>query len=131
MRRDAWKLKNKEIEKLSEPGRYADGNCLYLRVSDSRTKSWVLIWKRDGRRREMGLGSYPIVTLSEAREQAGECLKLLSQGVDPLDRRNAQKAAKRSEAAKAKTFQECAFESLLFYKCLYNAYGRHMKSKVA
>ena len=43
--------------KTAKPGRYGDGVGLYLEVAKGGGKSWVFMWKRNGRRRAMGLGS--------------------------------------------------------------------------
>ncbi len=45
-----------KVAKLNEPGRYADGNGLYLQVSEWRTKAWLFRFERGGRERQMGLG---------------------------------------------------------------------------
>jgi hypothetical protein len=55
------------------PGKYEDGGGLRLVVSKLGAKKWVLRFTIDGRRREMGLGSYPDVTLADARAKASEC----------------------------------------------------------
>jgi hypothetical protein len=41
-----------------KPGRHSDGAGLYLNVSATGAKSWILMWKVAGKRREMGLGSF-------------------------------------------------------------------------
>ncbi len=53
-----------------KPGRYCDGHGLYLNVIPSGARSWVQRIVIQGRRRELGLGGYPLVSLSEAREVA-------------------------------------------------------------
>ena len=58
------------IRNLKRPGRYADGNGLYLVVDDSGAKRWTLRTVVLGRRRDIGLGSVRLVSLAEAREQA-------------------------------------------------------------
>ncbi len=85
-------------EKL-KPGRHSDGGGLYLNVSPTGTKSWLFMWVRDGKRREMGLGAYPTVSLSRVRTKAAECRLAVSDGRDPI-------AEKRKEAEP--TFGECA-----------------------
>jgi hypothetical protein len=50
------KLTKAIIEALKEPGRYADGDGLYLKVSPSGGKSWVLRIQIKGTRRDIGLG---------------------------------------------------------------------------
>ncbi|MCY4598596.1 MAG: Arm DNA-binding domain-containing protein, partial [Acidobacteria bacterium] len=52
------------------PGRYCDGQGLYLFVQPSGTRSWVQRLVVRGRRQELGLGSALLVPLSEAREKA-------------------------------------------------------------
>ena len=66
------------------PGRYADGNGLYLFVQPSGTRSWIQRLVVRGRRRELGLGSLALVSLAEAREKALANRKLARQGGDPL-----------------------------------------------
>ena len=52
----------------------ARGGGLYLNVTSTGTKSWLFMWTpRGGKRKEMGLGSYPTVTLAKARSRAAEC----------------------------------------------------------
>jgi integrase len=80
-----------QIRSLSRPGRYADGNGLYLVVEPSGAKRWVLRIVVQGKRRDMGLGGLSLVTLAEAREKAIAYRKLAREGSDPLaERRRAQ-----------------------------------------
>jgi hypothetical protein len=51
----------------AKPGRHSDGRGLMLLVKASGARSWVLRYQLKGRRRDMGLGPYPEVTLAEAR----------------------------------------------------------------
>src|SRR5690349_14039881 len=97
----------KGIERLP-PGYHADGGKLYLQVTPAGSKSWVFRYQRYGRRRDMGLGPYPLVGLADARRLAHDCRELLFRGVDPLDRKHGQRAAERAAAAKQITFRECA-----------------------
>lgn len=89
------------INSLSQPGRYADGNGLYLVVDESGAKRWVLRTVVHGKRRDMGLGSLRLVSLAEARGKAIEYRKLAREGGDPI-------AAKRSAQATVPTFAEAA-----------------------
>jgi integrase len=65
-------------------GRHSDGGGLYLNVAKGGSKSWVFMWARDGRRREMGLGSYPAVSLAAARKRAEEYRLIVASGANPL-----------------------------------------------
>lgn len=69
---------------VAAPGRYTDGRGLMLVVKPSGAKSWVLRYQLNGRRRDMGLGPYPEVTLAAAREKALAARRQLVDGVDPL-----------------------------------------------
>jgi integrase len=76
-------------------GRHGDGGGLYLEVSETGRRKWILRYQLNGARRDMGLGSYPAVTLAESRIAAADARKLIAQHVDPLDARVAsRKAAK-------------------------------------
>lgn len=79
-----------------------------LQVSKWGTKSWIFRYERNGRERHMGLGPTHTVTLIEARERARECRKLLLDGLDPLEERNAQRMRRQIEAARVMTFRQCA-----------------------
>lgn len=65
------------------PGRHADGNGLYLLVSKTGSRAWIQRLVINGRRRDLGLGSYTLVPLVEARQQALENRRLARRGQDP------------------------------------------------
>ena len=67
-----------------KPGLHADGGGLYLNVKLAGTRSWVFVWKQDGRRREKGLGAYPAASLAVARKRASECREAIAGGRDPI-----------------------------------------------
>ncbi len=82
------------------PGKYADGNGLYLFVQPSGTRSWIQRLVVRGRRRELGLGSVALVPLAEAREKARVNRKLAREGGDPLaEKRRAEGIPTFAEAA--------------------------------
>src|SRR5215472_13902162 len=66
------KLSAVEVAKAKGPGVLHDGGGLYLRVSRTGSKSWVFRFQLDGKRRDMGLGPYPEISLAEARTKASE-----------------------------------------------------------
>ena len=72
------------VKALKEPGRYGDGGTLYLVVAPGGSKSWVQRFTVNGKRRDHGLGGFPLVTLAEAREQAFENRRHAHRGRDPL-----------------------------------------------
>jgi integrase len=81
------KLTATQAKAASEPGRYSDGGGLYLNITSGGSKSWTYIWSRNGRRREMGLGAYSVVSLADARELAEECRQTVRKGMDPINER--------------------------------------------
>ena len=103
-------LTQKRVEREKAPGRYACGlvRGLYLQVSHSGAKSWILRYQLNGVGHEMGLGSAAEFTLKEARERARLHRQLLADGRDPLQERRAAKAAAKVAAAKRLTFADCA-----------------------
>ena len=68
------RIKNKltplALKKINHPGRYSDGNNLYLKVEETGSKRWILRLTIKGRRRDMGLGSFSFINLQEARDLA-------------------------------------------------------------
>ncbi len=96
------------VSRAKKPGLHADGGGLYLQVTASGAKSWVLRFMLNGKARSMGLGSLTAVGLSDARELAREARRLRASGVDPIDARDRRRAGDLLEAAKSKTFKDCA-----------------------
>ncbi|MCY4528725.1 MAG: Arm DNA-binding domain-containing protein [Chloroflexi bacterium] len=72
------------VRALKEPGRYSDGGGLHLFISKARRKSWVHRITIDGRRRDIGLGGFPSVSLAQAREKAAANRTAVAGGRDPL-----------------------------------------------
>ena len=68
----------------SQAGRYCDGQGLYLDVRPSGSRGWIQRLTIRGRRTELGLGGFPLVSLKEAREKAFANRKLAREGGDPL-----------------------------------------------
>lgn len=83
MARHVNRLTATSVKNFKQEGDHADGNGLYLRVSASGTKSWILIFTFRGKRRELGLGSIAVVSLADARRKAEEAARLRHDGTDP------------------------------------------------
>ncbi|BCO30068.1 integrase [Thiohalobacter sp. COW1] len=87
---------------------------LSLQVTPAGGKSWLLRYTVPGlpgskqKRRELGLGGYPTVTLKQAREKARELREQLAEGTDPVEQRKAQRSALAAEQARAITFEQAA-----------------------
>lgn len=79
------------VKAVTRPGRLGDGDGLYLVVTGSGTKSWMVRVQKHGTRRDFGLGSASKVSLAVARERAREIRTWVELGLDPLfERRKAQ-----------------------------------------
>lgn len=76
-----------QIRHLSEPGRYSDGDGLYLQLTGPQKGNWQLRTTINGRRRDIGLGSLTLVTLKEAREAAFDIKREIQRGIDPVAER--------------------------------------------
>jgi len=88
-------LNQLKAKNLAE-GKYADGQGLWLVKADRARGKWVLRLVVDGKRREMGLGRWPDVSIAEARDLAAEARKKLRAGSDPIEVR--AKAKKKKPA---------------------------------
>jgi len=104
-------LKVIEIKRLSAVGRHAVGGVpgLYLNITDTGARSWILRVMVNGKRRHIGLGAFDDVTLAEAREMAREMRKKIAAGVDPVEERMLARAATRDERRQGLSFAD-AFE---------------------
>ncbi|MYN64906.1 MAG: DUF4102 domain-containing protein [Acidobacteria bacterium] len=88
------------VRNVAQVGRYCDGNGLYLEVKPTGTRSWVQRLAIRGRRRELGLGGFPLVPLKEARAQALANRRLARAGGDPLaEKRRARSMPTFADAA--------------------------------
>jgi hypothetical protein len=68
----------------AKPGRHTDGQGLMLLVKASGARSWVFRYQIKGRRRDMGFGAWPEISLARARERAMEARRAIALGQDPL-----------------------------------------------
>lgn len=94
------KLTATAVKAAKKPGRYGDGDGLFLTVGKSGSASWVVRVQKTGRRRDIGLGSAKKVSLATAREKAVEVRHQIEAGVDPVtERRKAEGIPTFREAA--------------------------------
>ncbi len=85
MARQVHRLSARKVATLKEVGRHADGNGLYLSISDNGGRRWVFLYRSAGKVREKGLGSATSVSLKDARLKADEVRKQLASGLDPIN----------------------------------------------
>ena len=118
--RGLHRLSHQRVLKLKAPGKYEDGGGLRLVVDQQLNKRWVLRLTIKGKRRELGLGSFPKVSLEVARNKAAE---LRSQAADGTDQRAAETKQKR---ARGVTFEE-AFRTYFEVKQHTLSNAKHLK----
>jgi integrase len=80
------KLTARKVE-TAKPGKYSDGGNLYLIVSETGSRKWVLRFTWRGKPKEMGLGGAASVSLADAREKAATARRQIAQGINPIDER--------------------------------------------
>ena len=82
----AGKLTARKVD-TAKPGKHSDGGNLYLIVSETGSRKWVLRFTWRGKAKEMGLGSAASVPLADARERAASARRRIAQGMNPIDER--------------------------------------------
>jgi integrase len=116
---DSWmpkittELSALDVKRLVHPGGNRNVLCsvggvtgLYLQLTPKQGRSWVLRAKVGAARRDIGLGGFPAVTLSQAREKAREARGKIAQGIDPIEERKATKAALAAAQNRGLTFAD-------------------------
>ena len=93
------KLSATRARALRDPVRYSDGDGLHLFIHKNGRKSWVQRITADGRRRDIGLGGYPTVSLAQARKRATDNREAISSGRDPVAEKHRPAMPTFSEAA--------------------------------
>ncbi len=86
------------VKSLCDPGRYSDGEGLHLYIGKTGRKSWVQRITIDGRRRDIGLGGYPAVSLAQARKRSANNRAAVSDGKDPVSDKRKPKMPTFEEA---------------------------------
>lgn len=109
MAKIAKELTAMAVSKLKGEGAYAVGGVpgLQLQILGA-SRAWVLRFVINDKRRRMGLGSYPAVSLAEARDRARLARSLIRSGIDPIDQRTSNKETIVAAAAKSLTFAKAA-----------------------
>ena len=109
-------LNDMQVRRITRVGWHAVGGVAGLLLQVRRPtkegaqipRSWILRVKVGDDRQPIGLGSYPQVSLAEAREQAKKLVIEAKQGVNLKAKKRAERSALLSAASKSKTFRECA-----------------------
>jgi integrase len=110
MARKAKELSPLSVSRLTKPGHHAVGGVagLYLYVTESGSRSWVLRAMVGTKRRHIGLGGFPDVPLAQAKERARRARDEIACGTDPIQRKRELASQLRAQQATAITFQTAA-----------------------
>ncbi len=100
------KLTAKKVQGKLKPGMHNDGAGLYLRISKTGGKSWILRCRVHGVKRDIGLGGVAMVSLADARTKATEMRTVARSGGDPLAERNRAKGIPTFEEAARSVWRE-------------------------
>lgn len=104
--------------RAAKPGKHSDGGGLWLYKTE-RAGSWVFRYTVNRKRRELGLGPFPDLSLAAARKKAETHRKQLAEGLDPLAERDKQKFVPQQT-----TFEAIAREAFEAYKATLKADGK-------
>src|SRR5262245_20098761 len=115
-RADMAKLNPLAVARTTTPGMHPDGDGLYLQVGAGGAKSWIYRFTLAGRERYLGLGSASAIPLKRARELAAQARQLRAEGIDPIERRRANRLAERIASAKTITFEQCGEQYVLAHE---------------
>lgn len=110
-----------ELGRLGKPGFFPVGGVagLGLQIVPSMARSWVLRAMVGGKRRKMGLGGFPEISMAKAREKALEAREKIDRGVDPIDHRREGRRLLKASRAKDLTFKQCAEEYIEAHKAAW------------
>ncbi|MDP8170549.1 tyrosine-type recombinase/integrase [Pasteurella skyensis] len=100
--------KIKTIKPQLKEYRLSDGQNLFLLIKPNGAKLWRFMYSFNNKRHKISFGSYPAITLKQAREKRSEFLSLLQQGINPKNY--------KKQALKVPTVQEFTDEWLTFWK---------------
>jgi integrase len=100
------KLTVASVKAAKKAGRYGDGDALYLLVGKSGSQSWIARVQKDGRQRDIGLGSAALVPLATARTLCRDVRIQTKAGLDPIVERNKSKGVPTFREAAAKLISE-------------------------
>jgi integrase len=109
----------KNAKPKDKPYKAADGKGLFLLVTPGGGKWWRLKYRYAGKAKLLSLGTYPDVSLKDARDRRDAARKLLADGIDPSENRKAQKSARADRAANS--FEVVAREWFAKYSATWAA----------
>src|SRR5262245_59531454 len=110
------KLTALDITRPKRPGLYGDGLGHYLQVGAGNARSWIYRFSLNRKQHHLGLGSTNAIPLKRARELAAQARQLRAEGINPIERRRADRLAQRIASAKTITFEQCGEQYVLAHE---------------
>lgn len=101
-------LEIRRSKPLDKPYTLNDGNGLSLLIEPNGSKGWRFRYRFDGKPKMLSLGTYPLTSLTEARQKRDEAKKLVAAGINPSDVRKRDKQDRQNEISN--TFEAIARE---------------------
>lgn len=104
------KLDFQTVKNLKTPGRYTDAlvKGLHIWVKPNLNKYWIFRYTHQGKQHNISLGSFPNLTIAEARIKAQEARDELDKGTNPVITKNASRALKETPKTEKISFKEFA-----------------------
>ena len=93
------KLKYKQLLHLPR-GKYHDGKGLYISITSSGTGKWSLRYRLDHKSREMGLGTFPEISIVDARQKAEDNRRQILNKIDPIEDKRKQEVLRNQQGKK-------------------------------
>ena len=93
------KLKNKQLLHLTK-GKYHDGKGLYITITRPGTGKWSYRYRIDHKSREMGLGTFPEISIVDARQKAEDNRRLVLNQIDPIEDKRKQEVLRKQQNKK-------------------------------
>lgn len=90
-------LKIRNLKASAKPFKASDSHGLYLLVNPNGSRNWYLKYRIKGKESRLSLGAYPLITLADARQQSEIIRKQLTQNINPIQQRIAEKTASSPE----------------------------------
>ena len=90
------RLKYKQLIILPK-GKYHDGKGLYISISSQGRGKWSYRYRLDDKSREMGLGTFPEISIVDARKRAEDNRRLVHQKIDPIDNKRRQEVLRNQQ----------------------------------
>ena len=119
--------KVKQAKPKKKPFKLSDAGGLYVLVQSNGSKYWRLAYRYAGKQKTLALGTYPLISLSDARDKRDEAKKYLLKGIDPSNLMS-KKVRKRKELIN----QENSFESVAreWHELQKNAWSENHAARV-